>query len=163
MTESIRLYQQGRLSNIPAPGWLERAIDLSCNERLGWQASVTRAIGVEHQGLTAEAIGPIGLDVSFWRSPTHGIYVELDSHLDLIEQVLIPDPADWLPFISVYLMPLMSAVVQMETAGQLERLTNTALSWVRHGGGQHVDRSSGLSQIDRQRDRETIARLREHR
>jgi hypothetical protein len=54
-------------------------------------------------------------------------------------------------------------VAQMETAGQLERLTNTALSWVRHGDGQHVDRSSGLSQIDRQRDRETIARLREHR
>ena len=78
----------------------------------------------------------------------------------MIEQVLVPDPADWLRFMSAHLVPLVAAAAQMETAHQLERLTNAVIAWVRHGEGDHIDRYSGQSQIDKERDAARQARLR---
>ena len=106
MDDVIRLYEHGRFSNIPVPDWFERAVDISSGEKLGWHHSVSRALGAEHQGLTVDPAGPIGLDISFWHSLRHGVYVEIDSGLDMIEQVLVRDPADWLPFMSAHLTPL---------------------------------------------------------
>jgi hypothetical protein len=156
----IRLYEHGRFSSIPVPDWLERAVDISSSEKLDWHHAVSRALGAEHQGLTVDSMGPIGLDISFWQSPRYGVYVEIDSGLDMIEQVLVRDPADWLPFMSAHLTPLLAAAAQMETAHQLERLTNAVISWARHGEGEHLGRSSGRSRIDEDRDAAHRARLR---
>ena len=142
------------------PEWFEQAVHISSSERVGWQHAVSRAFGAEHQGLTVDATGPIGLDISFWQSPRHGVYVEIDSGLDMIEQVLIPELTDWLPFMSAHLVPLVSAAVQMETAHQIDRLTNAVIAWARHGEGDHIDRCNGRSRIDEERDAACRARLR---
>jgi hypothetical protein len=160
MDDVIRPYEHGRFSNIPVPDWFERAVEISSSERVGWQHAVSRAFGAEHQGLTVDATGPIGLDISFWQSPRHGVYVEIDSGLDMIEQVLIPELTDWLPFMSAHLVPLVSAAVQMETAHQIDRLTNAVIAWARHGEGDHIDRCNGRSRIDEERDAAHRARLR---
>ena len=78
----------------------------------------------------------------------------------MIEQVLIRDPADWLPFMSAHLTPLLAAVAQMDTAHQLGRLTNAVISRARHGDGDHIDRCSGRSRIDEERDAAHRARIR---
>jgi hypothetical protein len=160
MDDVIRLYENGRFSSIPVPDWLDQAVDISGSEELDWHHSVSRALGADHQGLTVDATGPIGLDISFWHSLRHGVYVEIDSGLDMIEQVLIRDPADWLPFMSAHLTPLLAAVAQMETARQLEHLTNAVISRTRHGDGDHVERCSGRSRIDEERDVAYRARMR---
>jgi len=160
MDDVIRLYEHGRFSSVPVPEWFERAVDISGSEKLDWHHSVSRALGAEHQGLTVDSTGPIGLDISFWHSRRHGVYVEIDSGLDMIEQVLVRDPADWLPFMSAHLTPLLAAAAQMETAHQVERLTNAVISLARHGEGNHVDRHSGRSKIDEEQDAAYRARLR---
>ena len=160
MDDVIRLYEHGRFSNIPVPDWFERAVDISSGEKLDWHHSVSRALDAEHQGLTVDSTGPIGVDISFWRSLRHGVYVEIDSGLDMIEQVLVRDPAEWLPFMSAHLTPLLAAAAQMEAAHQIERLTNAVISWARHGEGEHLDRCSGRSIIDEERDAAYRARLR---
>ena len=158
--ETIRLYENGRFTNIPVPDWLERAVAISSNERLDWQNSVSRALGVDHQGLTIDQTGPVSLDISFWHSRPHGVYVEIDSGLEMIEQVLVRDPADWLPFMSAHLTPLLAAAAQAEAAHQIGRLTNAVIAWARHGEGAHVDRCTGRSGIDEDRDAAHRARLR---
>jgi hypothetical protein len=158
--ETIRLYENGRFTNIPVPDWLERAVAISSNEKLDWQNSVSRALGADHQGLTIDQTGPVGLDISFWHSRPHGVYVEIDSGLEMIEQVLVRDPADWLPFMSAHLTPLLAAAAQAEAAHQIGRLTNAVIAWARHGEGSHVDRCTGRSGIDEERDAAHRARLR---
>ena len=159
MDDVIRLYEHGRFSSIPVPDWFERAVDISSSEKLDWHHSVSRALGAEHQGLTVDSTGPIGLDISFWHSLRHGVYVEIDSGLDMIEQVLVRDPADWLPFMSAHLTPLLAAVAQADTATQLRRIANALISYGRHGRGEHVDLWTGLSRVDEKREEEYRARL----
>ena len=76
----------------------------------------------------------------------------------MIEQVLVRDPADWLPFMSAHLTPLLAAVAQADTASQLKRIANALISYGRHGRGDHVDRWTGLSCIDEMREAEYRAR-----
>jgi len=56
--DTIRLYENGRSTNIPVPDWLERAVAISSNEKLDWQHSVSRALGADHQGLTIDQTDP---------------------------------------------------------------------------------------------------------
>ena len=65
MDDVIRLYENGRFSSIPVPEWFERAVEISSGENLDWHHSVSRALGAEHQGLTINSTGPIGLTSAF--------------------------------------------------------------------------------------------------
>ena len=51
-----------------------------------------------------------------------------------------------------YLTPLLAAFSQMETANQLQRLTNAAIAFMRHGEASHIEGYRGLSQIDLDND-----------
>lgn len=158
--ETIRAYEAGRFSSIRLPDWLERAGAISRSEKLDWHPAISEAIGAEHQGLTVDGTGPVGLDIGFWYSLQQGVYVEIDSELGIVEQVLIPDPVDWLPFMSAHLTPLLAAVSQAETARQLERIANALISFGRHEHGDHIDRWTGRSRIDEKREKEYWARQR---
>lgn len=160
MGDVIRLYQHGRFSNIVVPDWFEEAMLLSERESVGWHRAVSRSIGAEHQGLTMEATGPIELEISFWHSQKHGVYVEIDSGLEMIEQVLVGDTAEWLPFMSAHLTPLLAAVSQAETARQLKRVANALISFGRHGHGRHIHTWTAHSRIDEQEEEDYRARLR---
>ena len=158
--QTIRAYEAGRFSSILAPAWFDRAVETNSSGKLDWQHAISEAIGADHQGLTVDATGPVGLDISFWYSLEHGVYVEIDSELGCVEQVLIRDPADWLPFISTHLTPLLGAVGQVATAQHLERIANALISFGRHEHGDHIDRWTGRSRIDERRDEEYRARQR---
>lgn len=158
--DTIRLYQGGRFTSIPLPAWFLEAVSISSTEKLDWHRVVSRVLDAEHQGLTMEPTGPAGLEISFWPSAQQGIYVEIDTELGLVEQVLIPRPADWLPFMSAHLTPLLAAVGHVAVAAQLERIANALIAFGRHEHGEHIDRSTGRSRIDETRDAAYRARLR---
>jgi hypothetical protein len=88
-------------------------------------------LGAEHMSLMDEPLAPTWLEIRCWFSATQGNLVMIETPLALVEQVLILDPSDWLPFLSAHLTPLLTAVAQTETAHQVERLTNAVISWAR--------------------------------
>ena len=152
--ETICSYEFGRFNSIMLPDWYNRAAAVSRSEGLDWHKAVSKAIVAEQQGLTADGMGPVGLDIGFWYSLQHGVYVEIETALGIVEQVLIRDTADWLPFMSTHLTPLLAAVSQAETARQLERIANALISFGRHEHGDHIDRDTGKSRIDEKREKE---------
>lgn len=158
--ETILVYEAGRFTSIPLPDWFERAVAICSGERLDWHKAVSKAIGAEHQGFTVEPTGQAGIEIGFWYSMQNGVYVEIDTVLGNVEQVLIIDPADWLPFVSAHLTPLLAAVSQAETARQLERVANALISFGRHEHGEHIDRNTGRSRIDQKREETIWARQR---
>jgi hypothetical protein len=157
--ETICQFRDGRFTNIPAPAWLDAAARIAHEECVGWEQAIGRMLDAEHEGLTVEPTGPIGLEISFWRS-RRGTYVEIETASGYVEQVLIPETVDWLPFVSAHLTPLLTAVAQAQTAAELARLTEAVISFARHGQGPHVGRYSGRSQIDEERDERYRASLR---
>lgn len=91
----------------------------------------------------------------------YGTFVVLETPLALVEQIVILNPADWLPFLSTYLAPLMAASAQCALFEGQSRIANALIAWARHGEGTHVDRETGLSRIDLNTDRDRrLAELR---
>lgn len=148
----ISLYSGAGFTTIPAPEWFLEAGRL-CRPGGNWQDTITQVLGSEQQSLNPVPIGANEYDFSFWPTATLGTYVEIDSAFGPCERILVAKDADWLPFMSTYLVPLLAAVSQMETASQLHRLTNAAIAFMRHGEGSHVDRVTGLSRVDLDNDK----------
>jgi hypothetical protein len=151
MFDTLRLYDHGQLHSMPVPDWYRQAERLS-EEGLDWHKAFDRVLGAEHMSLMDEPLAPTWLEIRCWFSATHGIFVMIETPLALVEQVLIPDPGDWLPFLTAHLVPLMGAIGQASLIGKLDRLGNALIAFARHGGGEHVDRESGTSRIDLRRD-----------
>lgn len=148
---TIRVYSKGNFTSEPLPAWYHEAMRL-CDGGGDWHKTVSRILGVESNSFPAAAAEqPIG-EVIFWRSRHHGAYVEISNMLGLIEEVSIPHDADWLPFLSTYLLPVASAMLQADIAYQLERVGNALIAWGRHGQGEHINRTTGHSHIDERRD-----------
>jgi hypothetical protein len=150
--DTLRVYSRAGVISVSAPDWYHEANLLSEQEHLDWHKAIGRVLGAEHQSLTVEPVPPAYIEINFWRSPAWGSFVVIETPLEFIEHVLVPDPADWLLFMTTHLVPLQAAVGQMAIAAQLERLTNAVIAFGRHGSGEHIDRESGRSGIDARRD-----------
>ncbi|MFT4962294.1 MAG: hypothetical protein ACI92Z_003391 [Paracoccaceae bacterium] len=147
----ISMYTCTSFTTIPAPEWLIEAGRL-CRPGGNLQDTISVVLESEQQSLNPVPIGGNEYDFSFWRLETQGIYVEINSAFGPYERILVPEDADWLPFMQMYLTPLLAAVSQMETASQLQRLTNAAIAFMRYGEGNHLERHRGLSRIDLDND-----------
>lgn len=147
----ISMYTSAGFTTIPAPDWLVETARL-CRPGGNWQDTLSLVLESEQQSLNPVPIGGNEYDFSFWRSEAFGIYVEINSAFGPCERILVPEDADWLPFMQTYLTPLLAAVSQMETTNQLQRLTNAAIAFMRHGEGSHIERHRGLSRIDLDND-----------
>jgi hypothetical protein len=149
---TIRVYSKGNFTSEPVPGWYREAMRL-CHGGGDWHKALSTVLDAESNSFPATTLEQAAAEVIFWRSRQHGAYVEISNVLGLIEEVSVPDDADWLPFLSTYLAPVASAMLQAETAYLLERVANTLIAWGRHGQGEHIDRTTGHSHIDERRDR----------
>jgi hypothetical protein len=155
--QTIRVYASGSFTSEPVPAWYCEAMRL-CDGGGDWHKALSRVLDAESNSFPAAAIEqPIG-EVIFWRSRHHGAYVEISNILGLIEEVSIPHDADWLPFLSTYLVPVASAMLQADMAYQLERVGNALVAWGRHGQGEHINRTTGHSHIDERRDQQLRSR-----
>jgi hypothetical protein len=149
--DTLRLYHLGRLQSVPAPEWYEEARQLNERTHLDWHKAFDEVLGTEHMTLMDGPLAPTWIEVRCWFSSTQGIFVIIETPLEIIEQVLILDAADWLPFLTTYLMPITGVVAQAALVDKVNRLGNAVIAFSRHGSGDHVDAENGESLIDRRR------------
>lgn len=127
---------------------------LSEAERVDWHRALERVLDCEYTLLTEEGLISAGLEIRFWPSEMQGIFVLIETPLAVVEQIVILNPTDWLPFLSRYLAPLMAASNQSAMIALHGKIGNAFIAWARHGEGSHVDRETGLSRIDLDNDRD---------
>ena len=151
--DTLRVYEAGRFHDVELPDWYSEACRISEHDMVDWHRTLDRELGCEHSLLTEEGLVSAGLEIRFWSSEMHGIFVVLETPLALVEQVVILNPADWLPFLSTYLAPLMATSAQSALIEGQRKIANALIARARHGEGTHVERETGLSHIDLNDDR----------
>ena len=150
--DRLRVYEAGRFYDTPLPDWYHEVNRLSEMENVDWHRAFERVVGCAYTLLAEEGLVSASLEIRFWPSETHGILVLIETPPGLVEQVVIPNPADWLPFLSTYLAPLMASSAQFANAMMLARIGNALIARARHGDGPHMDRETGESRIDGEND-----------
>jgi hypothetical protein len=146
--DTMRVYEAGRFHDMDLPEWYHESERLSEAERLDWHRALDRVLDCEHTLLTEEGVPGGWIEVRFWPSQTHGILVLFGTPLELVEQVIVPNPTDWLPFLTRHITPLIAATAQTAMTDVHRTIANAVIAWARHGPGTHVDRHTGLSRID---------------
>jgi len=146
--DRLRVYDAGHFYDTPLPDWYREACRISEEEHIDWHRAFERVLDCEYTLLTEEGQVSASLEIRFWPSEANGILVLIETPLGLVEQVVVLTPADWLPFLSTYLAPLMASSAQFSTALMLARIGNALIARARHGKGSHVDRETGESRID---------------
>lgn len=152
--DRMRLYDAGRFHDTELPDWYHAAMRLSEAERVDWHRALERVLDCEYTLLTEEGLISAGLEIRFWPSEMQGVFVLIETPLAVVEQIVILNPTDWLPFLSRYLAPLMAASNQSAMIALHGKIGNAFIAWARHGEGSHVDRETGLSRIDLDNDRD---------
>ena len=152
--DRMRLYDAGRFHDTELPDWYREAERISETERVDLHRAFERVLDCEHTLLTEEGMLGGALEIRFWPSETHGIFVLIETPLAFVEHVIVPNPADWLPFLSRYLAPLIAVSNQSSLIALHGKIANAFIAWARHGEGSHVDRETGQSRIDLDNDRD---------
>ncbi len=152
--ERLRVYDAGRFHDTELPDWYREAERLSETEHVDFHRAFERVLDCEHTLLTEEGLLGGSIEIRFWPSEIHGIFVLIETPLSFVEQIVVPNPADWLPFLSRHLAPLVGVSNQSSLIALHGKIGNAFIAWARHGNGNHVDRETGQSQIDLKRDQE---------
>ena len=146
--DTLRVYEAGRFRDMPLPDWYREANLLCEQQQLDRERALERVLDCELMTLTGAATMGCLVEVHAWPSPLHGFLVHFETPVFLVEQVLIPNATDWLPFMTQHITPLIAAAAQGAAAEGQDRLANAFIAWARHGEGCHVGRETGHSRID---------------
>lgn len=152
--DRMRVHDAGRFHDTDLPDWYHEAERLSQTERIDWHRALERVLDCEYTLLTEDGLLGGAIEIRFWPSQTRGIFVLIETPLAFVEQIVVPNPADWLPFLSRYLSPLIAVSNQSAMLALHGKIGNAFIAWARHGKGSHVDRDTGLSRIDLDNDRD---------
>jgi hypothetical protein len=161
--DRMRLYDAGRFHETELPDWYHEAERLSEAERIDFHRALERVLDCEYTLLTEDGMMGGSIEIRFWPSEMQGIFVLIETPLAFVEQIVVPNPADWLTFLSRYLAPLIAASSQSAMIALHGKIGNAFIAWARHGEGSHVDRETGFSRIDldNDRDRRRAAQVRQ--
>ena len=161
--DRMRLYDAGRFHDAELPNWYHEAERLSEAERIDFHRALERVLGCEYTLLTEDGMLSSAIEIRFWPSEMHGIFVLIETPLAFVEQIVILNATDWLPFLSRHLAPLIAVSARSAMVEVQSKIANALIAWARHGEGSHVDRDTGLSRIDldRDQDRRRAARARD--
>ena len=150
--DRMRVYDAGRFHDTELPDWYREAERVNETEHLDFHRAFDRVLDCEHTLLTEEGLLGGSIEIRFWPSEIHGIFVLIETPLSIVEQIVVPNPADWLPFLVRYLAPLIAACNQSAMIAMHGKIADAFIAWARHGEGSHVDRETGLSRIDLDND-----------
>ena len=151
--DKLRVYEGGQFFDMDLPDWYLEAERLSETEHMDYYRAFEQVLDCDYRPLTEEDMISYGLEIRVWPSQRCGVFVLIETPLLLVEQIVVPNPVDWLTFLSTYLAPLMTASSQSALVAVQGKMTNAFISWGRHGDGSHIDRKTGLSRIDMENDR----------
>lgn len=152
--DRMRLYDAGRFHDTDLPDWYREAERLCETEHVDFHRAFDRVLDCKYTLLTEDGMLGGALEIRFWPSETQGIFVLIETPLAFVEQIVILNPADWLPFLSRYLAPLIAASNQSAMIALHGKIGNAFIAWARHGKGNHIGRESGESRIDLDNDRD---------
>lgn len=152
--DTLRVFADGRFHDTELPDWYHEAERLSEKERIDFHRAFERVLDCEYTLLTEDGMLGGTIEIRFWPSKMQGIFVLIETPLAFVEQIVVPNPADWLPFLSRYLAPLIAVSSQSAMIALHGKIGNAFIAWARHGEGSHVDRETGLSRIDLDNDRD---------
>jgi hypothetical protein len=93
-------------------------------------------------------------DVSVWRLESDRGWIATFSNAMLVLYVHAQTDADYLDLLTTRVPAFISLGEDRPIASSLSDIRNAIFSWARHGQGEHIDRDTGESNIDRRRDRE---------
>jgi hypothetical protein len=150
----MRIYDAGRFYDAELPDWYTAAEQVSETDCLDWHRALDRVLDCEHCLLTEEGKVSSALEIRVWSSKMAGYFVLIETPLALIEQVVILNSEDWLPFLSQFLAPIMTTSSNRNLFALHEKLANAFIAWARHGAGSHINRETGQSRIDFDNDRD---------
>lgn len=151
---TMRIYDAGRFYDAELPDWYTAAEQVSETDCLDWHRALDRVLDCEHCLLTEEGKVSSALEIRVWSSQMAGYFVLIETPLALIEQVVILNSEDWLPFLSQFLAPIMTTSGNRNLFALHEKLANAFIAWARHGVGSHINRETGHSRIDLDNDRD---------
>jgi hypothetical protein len=160
ITRTVAVFRDGSFTSEPAPDWLMAACKHAGKDNRSWDEVLTSTIGNEPSITKVEDDTSFSGEVIDWITPDGGRYVELWDAVRAVAEVWIPHPADWLAFYSAHLLPFLQTHAEIAIAYHLDRIGNCLIAHGRHGEGRHIDLYSGRSQIDINRQRERVERLR---
>lgn len=146
------VYSNGAFCEQPAPDWYLKAEELGSG-LCDWQEALSQALGVKHDEY-AEPLGDAGIEICVWRSPDFGVYVETSNFTRGWDAVWVPSSADWWPFQSQYLVPLIASASNLAIADKLNRIGNVLIARARHGERSPIDDMTGQSWIDIRREQQ---------
>ena len=152
--DRMRLYDAGRFHDTELPDWYHEAERLNETEHVDFHRAFERVLDCEHTLLSEDSLPGGAIEIRFWPSEIHGIFVLIETPLAFVDQVVVPNPADWLPFLSRHLAPLIAVANQSAMIALHTKIANAFIAWARHGEGDHVDRETGQSRIDLDNDRD---------
>lgn len=152
--DRLRLYDAGRFHDTELPDWYREAERLCETEHVDFHRAFDRVLGCEHTLLTEEGMLGGALEIRFWPSEIHGVFVLIETPLSLVEHIIVLNPADWLPFLCRYLAPLIAASNQSAMIELHGKIGNAFIAWARHGKGSHIGRETGESRIDLDNDQD---------
>jgi hypothetical protein len=157
MNTRMRVYDAGRFHEVDLPPWYLEAERLSQTKKFERYAAFEEALDCDCMYLTDDSLTADAFEIRYWPSEEHGIFVLIETQLGLVEQIIVLNPAEWMPFLSRYLAPLMATSIQNAMLVVHRKLANAFVAWARHGEGHHVDIGTGQSWVDldnEQRQRE---------
>ena len=158
----IRLFDADHFYDSDLPDWYLKAEQISDAKGIDFHHALDQALACEHWPLTEDAVLDGSIEIRYWPSEQCGTFVLIETPHAIVEQIVILNAADWLPFLSKYLAPLITTAHHSGLLVVHGKIANTFIAWARHGEGHHVDRETGLSTIDldHDRDRSRIKRAR---
>jgi hypothetical protein len=148
---TIRIYDGGKFYDSELPDWHDAAKYLSERDRLDWHLALDRVLDCDHSLLTEEGKVSSALEIRVWSSQMAGYFVLIETPLALIEQVVILNSEDWLPFLSQFLAPIITSSGNRNLFALHEKLANAFIAWAGHTDGSHQNRDNshrGLDHVD---------------
>ena len=151
----IRLYDAGHFYDSDLPDWYVKAEQFSEARRIDFHVALDHVLACEHWPLTEDAVLDGSIEIRYWPSEHFGTLVLIETPHGIVEQIVVLNAADWLPFLSEYLAPLITTAHHSGMLAVQGKIANAFIAWARHGEGNHVDCETGLSKndLDNARDR----------
>ena len=145
---TIRIYDAGRFYDSELPDWYDAAKYLSERDRLDWHLALDRVLDCDHSLLTPKGLIDSALEIRLWSSQMAGFFVLIETPLALIEQVVILNSKDWLPFFSQHLAPIITTSGHSNLSAVHEKFANAFIARAGHTDGSHQNRDNGQSGVD---------------
>ena len=102
----IRLFDADHFYDSDLPDWYLKAEQISDAKGIDFHLALDQALACEHWPLTEDAVLDGSIEIRYWPSEQCGTLVLIETPHAIVEQIVILNAADWLPFLSKGILPL---------------------------------------------------------